>query len=169
MFKTENKTRKRILGVDPGLHITGYGLIETFNGNIRLLEAGVVRSHAKQLEQRIQDIYDGIREVIEAYHPEVLALEELYSLYKRPRTAILMGHARGAICLAAAQAGIPVLHYQATKIKKILTGNGRAPKDQMQRAIQIELHLDRFPEPPDVADALAIALCHHYHGHLRDC
>lgn len=158
--------KKRILGVDPGLHITGYGMIETEGGKIRLLEAGVVRSHAKLLEQRILDIYNGIREVIEAYHPEVLALEELYSLYKRPRTAILMGHARGAICLAAAQANIPVLHYAATKIKKILTGNGRAPKDQIQRAIQIELNLASFPEPPDVADALAIALCHHYHGHL---
>lgn len=161
-----DSSKKRILGVDPGLHITGYGMIETEGGQIRLLEAGVVRSRAKLLEQRVLDIYSGIREVIIAYRPDVLALEELYSLYKRPRTAILMGHARGAICLAAAQANIPVLHYQATKIKKILTGNGRAPKDQIQRAIQIELHLESFPEPPDVADALAIALCHYYHGHL---
>ena len=80
----------------------------------------------------------------------------------RPRTAILMGHARGVICLAAAQANVPIVHYAATQIKKILTGNGRAPKIQMQRAIQHELKLAKPPEPPDVADALAIALCHHY-------
>ncbi len=155
-----------IIGVDPGLNTTGYGVLEGYNGVIHLLEAGVVRSHAKSLECRIKDIYDGILEVIEVFHPEVLALEELYSLYERPRTAILMGHARGAICLAAAQANIEVKPYAATKIKKILTGNGRAPKDQMQRAIQLELHLDKYPEPADVADALAIALCHYFHGKI---
>jgi crossover junction endodeoxyribonuclease RuvC len=92
----------------------------------------------------------------------VMALEELYSHYDRPRTAILMGHARGVICLAAAQAGIPVLHYSATQIKRILTGSGRASKAQVQRAIQRELALSDPPEPPDVADALAAALCHYY-------
>ena len=91
-----------------------------------------------------------------------MALEELYSHYARPRTAILMGHARGVICLAAAQAGIPVVHYSATQIKRILTGSGRAPKSQVQRAIQRELALPSIPDPPDVADALAAALCHWY-------
>ena len=157
----------RILGVDPGLHTTGYGVIETMLGKVRLLEAGVVRSHEKTLELRIQDIYNGINEVLKAFQPDVLALEELYSLYERPRTAILMGHARGAICLAAAQVNIPVIPYEATKIKKILTGSGRAPKDQMQRAIQLELRLKTYPEPADVADALAIALCHFYHGKIN--
>jgi crossover junction endodeoxyribonuclease RuvC len=94
-----------------------------------------------------------------------MALEELYSHYKRPRTAILMGHARGVICLAATQAGIPVVSYSATQIKKILTGAGRAPKGQMQRAVQFELGLAQLPDPPDVADALATALCHY---HLKD-
>lgn len=154
--------QKIILGVDPGLHTTGYGVLAIRSGKVRLLEAGIVRSNAKTLALRIRDIYQGIVEVIESFHPEVLSLEDLYSLYKRPKTAILMGHARGAICLAAAQANIPVIPYAATKIKKILTGNGRAPKDQMQRAIQMELHLDTYPDPPDVADALAIALCHYY-------
>ena len=91
-----------------------------------------------------------------------MALEELYSHYDRPRTAILMGHARGVICLAAAKADIPVVHYAATQIKRILTGSGRAPKGQVQRAIQRELALSAPPEPPDVADALAAALCHYY-------
>jgi crossover junction endodeoxyribonuclease RuvC len=91
-----------------------------------------------------------------------MALEELYSHYKRPRTSILMGHARGVICLAAAQAGISVASYSATRIKKTLTGNGRATKPQMQRAVARELGLASPPEPHDVADALATALCHYY-------
>jgi crossover junction endodeoxyribonuclease RuvC len=91
-----------------------------------------------------------------------MALEELYSHYERPRTSILMGHARGVICLAAAQAGIAVIHYSATQVKKALTGSGRAPKSQIQEAVRRELRLSSPPEPPDVADALAIALCHFY-------
>jgi crossover junction endodeoxyribonuclease RuvC len=98
--------------------------------------------------------------------PEVLAIEELYSHYERPTTAILMGHARGVIVLAAAEAGIPVVNYRATQIKKTITGNGHAAKWQMQEAIKRELNLPSLPEPPDVADALAIALCHCYLGSL---
>ena len=168
MTKTPLNEKKTysILGVDPGLHTTGYGVLQVIHGTVRLLEAGVIRSHAPTLATRVYDIYQGIHEVIETFHPQILALEELYSLYKRPVTAILMGHARGAICLAAAQANIEMVPYAATKIKKILTGNGRASKDQIQRAIQRELQLKDYPEPPDVADALAIALCHFYHGKL---
>ncbi len=91
-----------------------------------------------------------------------MAIEQLYSHYKHPRTAILMGHARGVICLAAAQADVEVVHYSATQIKRILTGDGRAPKSQMQLAIRNELALAQVPDPPDVADALAVAVCHYY-------
>jgi len=154
-----------ILGIDPGLNTTGYGIIETpVGGKVRLLEAGVVRSRSDILADRILEIYDGVREIITTFLPDAVALEELYSHYDRPRTAIMMGHARGAICLAVAQSGISVHPYSATKIKKLLTGSGHAPKDQMQRAIQLELQLPRIPEPSDVADALAVALCHYYHG-----
>ncbi len=100
--------------------------------------------------------------MIAGLQPGVMAVEQFYSHYERPRTAILMGHARGVICLAAAQAGIEVVHYASTQIKRILTGNGRSPKSQVQRAIQRELALVDMPEPPDVADALAVALCHYY-------
>ena len=117
------------------------------------------------LVKRVEEIYRGVADVIAAFRPASMAIEELYSHYDRPRTAILMGHARGVICLAGAQAGIPVLHYSATQVKKILTGSGRASKAQVQRAIQHELGLREAPDPPDVADALAIALCHCY---LRD-
>ncbi len=102
--------------------------------------------------------------MIEFLKPEALGIEELYSHYERPRTAILMGHARGVIVLAAVRAGIPVTHYAATQIKKTLTGSGRAPKAQMQLAIQRELGLRALPEPADVADALAIAVTHWYIG-----
>ena len=153
-----------ILGIDPGLNTTGYGVIETpAGGKVCLLEAGVVRSRSDILANKIREIYDGMREIIIAFSPDSVALEELYSHYGRPQTAILMGHARGAICLAAAQSDITVFPYTATQIKKLLTGSGHAPKDQMQRAIQLELQLPRIPEPPDVADALAVALCHFYH------
>jgi len=153
----------RILGVDPGLNITGYGVVELGEGGPRLCEAGVIRGKTRgSLTRRLVEIHDGLAEVIAAFQPAAMALEELYSHYARPRTAILMGHARGVICLAAAQAGVPVVHYSATRIKKMLTGSGRAPKAQMQRAIQRELGLVELPEPPDVADALATALCHCY-------
>ena len=153
----------RILGVDPGLEITGYGVVDAAGGGLQLVEAGVVRARSRgSLTLRVQEIYDGVRDVISSLHPHVLALEELYSHYGHPKTAILMGHARGVICLAGAQAGIRVVHYPATQIKRILTGNGRAPKMQMQLSIQRELQLRTIPEPPDVADALAVALCHHY-------
>jgi crossover junction endodeoxyribonuclease RuvC len=153
----------RILGIDPGLNITGYGVLEADNGRLQLCEAGVVRGKSREsLTRRLVEIHEGLSEVIAGLHPNVMALEELYSHYDRPRTAILMGHARGVICLAAAEAGIPVMHYSATQIKRILTGSGRAPKSQVQRAIQRELGLAAPPEPPDVADALAAALCHYY-------
>jgi crossover junction endodeoxyribonuclease RuvC len=168
-FKTLNsKSGVRILGIDPGLNITGYGVLERdakHPKQPRVIEAGVVRGTAKQsLTDRLVEIHRGVAEVIESLKPDVMALEQLYSHVAHPRTSILMGHARGVICLAAAQSGIPVIHYPATQIKRILTGAGRASKEQMQRAIQRELRLPQLPEPPDVADALAVALCHYYLG-----
>jgi len=153
----------RIVCVDPGLNITGYAVVEKQLGKLKLIEAGMIRGRSRgDLPARLQEIHDGIRDVIESLTPAVLAIEELYSHYDRPRTAILMGHARGVICLAATQAGIPVCSYPSTQVKRMLTGNGRAPKHQMQQAICNEFGLAAPPEPPDVADAMAIALCHHY-------
>jgi len=153
----------RILGVDPGLNITGYGVLEITRGSVRVCEAGVVRGRTKgSLALRLVEIHEGLTDVITSLCPSTMAIEQLYSHYKHPRTAILMGHARGAICLAAAQSKLDVVHYSATQIKKVLTGNGHAPKSQMQNAIRRELQLAAVPEPPDVADALAIALCHYY-------
>ncbi|MCO6046800.1 crossover junction endodeoxyribonuclease RuvC [Aeoliella sp. ICT_H6.2] len=153
----------KILGIDPGLNITGYGVIETAGRRVRLVEAGVVRggsSSNRTLAERVAEVHQGVAEVIETHAPEVMAIEELYSHYDRPKTAILMGHARGAIILAGQLGGLSVKHYAATQIKKTLTGNGRAPKTQMQQAIARELGLPAPPEPADVADALAIAMTH---------
>ncbi len=153
----------RILGIDPGLNITGYGVLEFAAEGPRIAEAGIVRGKTRDsLTARLHEIHTGVTEVIESLRPTAMAIEQLYSHYARPRTAILMGHARGVICLAAAEAGIPVHHYSATQVKKILTGSGRAPKPQIQEAIRRELRLPKLPEPADVADALAIALCHYY-------
>ncbi len=156
-------TETRILGIDPGLNITGYGVLAIRDVQISLVEAGVVRSvRSQDLGQRLESIYDGLDEVIESLNPTCVGLEELYSHYERPKTAIIMGHARGVICLAAAKHQLPICHYSATQVKKVLTGNGRAPKTQVQMAVTRHLNLSEAPEPPDVADALAIALCHYY-------
>lgn len=153
----------RVLGIDPGLNITGYAVIERTMGKLKLVEAGVVRGKARgDLPARLLEVFAGVSDVIHSLKPSALAIEELYSHYERPKTAILMGHARGVICLAAQQAGMTIRSYAATQVKLLLTGNGRAPKSQMQRAICHEFGLAAPPEPPDVADAMAIALCHHY-------
>jgi crossover junction endodeoxyribonuclease RuvC len=154
----------RILGIDPGLRITGYGIIESTPQRPVVCEAGVIRSTPgdSDMASRVLSVYNGIVEIVNQFKPKVLAVEQLYAHYQHPRTAILMGHARGAIFLAAAQHGLEIASYSATRVKKTITGNGRASKDQMQRTIQRELSLANAPEPHDVADALAVALCHHY-------
>ncbi|HYN00151.1 MAG TPA: crossover junction endodeoxyribonuclease RuvC [Aestuariivirgaceae bacterium] len=154
---------RRIVGIDPGLNITGYAVIEPAGGRLTLVEAGMIRGRSRgDLAARLREVHEGVSDVVATFQPAAMAIEELYSHYERPRTAILMGHARGVICLAAALAGIPVLSYSATQVKRLLTGNGRAPKSQVQRAICHEFGLATPPEPPDVADAMAIALCHHF-------
>lgn len=154
---------QRILGIDPGLNTTGYGVIDVQGNRLTLIEAGVIRSTAKHaLEERLIELHDGLAEVIESLKPDVMSIEKLYSHYDRPTTAILMGHARGVLILAAGKQKVPVVDYSATQIKKILTGSGHATKMQMQLAIMHQLSLAKPPEPPDVADALAGALTHYY-------
>jgi len=151
----------RVLGIDPGLNITGYGILDEDNQQITLVEAGVVRTNPKApTGERLAEIGREIGQIIAQYSPEVMAVEELYSHYAHPKTAIIMGHARGVIFFKAAEAGLPIFPYAATRVKKSLTGNGRAPKEQVQLMIRSTLGLAEVPEPPDVADALAIALCH---------
>jgi crossover junction endodeoxyribonuclease RuvC len=154
----------RVLGIDPGLEVTGYAVVEAAGLGARVIEAGVIRGGRSSagLGLRLDTLHRGVLEVIDAFPPSALALEQVHSHWKHPRTALLMSHARGVIVLAAAQRGVPVAGYAAARIKKTLTGSGRAPKDQVQRAIQVELGLALLPEPNDVADACAVALCHFY-------
>jgi crossover junction endodeoxyribonuclease RuvC len=152
----------RVVGIDPGLTVTGYAVVDPSPRGPYVLEAGVIRpaAHGAALGQRLASLHQGIAEVLEAFPPGAVAIERVHSHVKYPRTAILMAHARGVIVLAAAARGIPVFGYAASRVKKTLTGSGRAPKSQMQHAIMTELGLDRLPEPHDVADACALALCH---------
>ncbi|MEI8194830.1 MAG: crossover junction endodeoxyribonuclease RuvC [Phycisphaerae bacterium] len=150
-----------ILGIDPGLHLTGYGLVKLTLGRVSLQEAGVLRmkmtSKTGDLAARVKELFDSLTELLTETKPQRLGVEQLYAHYKHPRTAILMGHARGVILLAAAQREIPVTNLPSTLVKKSITGNGHASKLQMQRAVASMCHLPKPPEPPDVADAIAIA------------
>jgi crossover junction endodeoxyribonuclease RuvC len=150
----------RYLGIDPGLNRTGYALLERTPNGPLLREGGIVSSTASDsLAQRVREIASGIREMIEEYRPQLMAVEQVFSFGKNPKTALLMAHARGAILFVAAELEIPVLHYTPTHIKKLLTGNGRASKEQIQHAIKNELGMAEILEPNDVADASAVALC----------
>jgi crossover junction endodeoxyribonuclease RuvC len=155
----------RILGIDPGLNITGYAVVEVSPSGPVVCEAGVLRGTGRGIASRLRALHQGIADIIDQFAPRVMVVEQLYAHYAHPRTAILMAHARGVILLAAAQRGIEFLSYSATRIKKTMAGSGRASKDQIQRTIQRELRLPALPEPPDVADALAAALCHYYVHH----
>lgn len=152
----------RVLGVDPGLAGTGYGVIElNSTGDAKLLEAGVIHTKARRpLTTRLLEIAGELRHLLEEFHPDVLALEDLYSAYAHPRTAILMGHARGVVCLVAAEAGVPVTGYPPARVKQSLVGSGRASKQQVGRMVALRLGLAEVPRPDHVADALAVALTH---------
>ncbi len=150
----------RILGIDPGLQVCGYACIDVAGNDEKLTEAGVFRTDSGlALEVRLNQIAGDIESLLERFAPDMVAVEELYSHYAHPKTVILMGHARGVILQRCAQAGIEVASFSATRIKKATTGNGMASKQQMQRAIQTVLALPDLPEPNDVADAIAAALC----------
>ncbi len=150
----------RYLGIDPGLNRTGYAVLERRSKGPFLLEGGILRSTQKStLQHRVLEIAKGLREVVEELQPEAVGIEQVFSHTQNPKTALLMAHARGAILLTLAEANIPIVHYTPTQIKKLLTGSGRAPKEQIQHAVKAELKLETIPEPNDVADASAIALC----------
>ena len=147
----------RILGIDPGLGTTGYGLIES--ASFKVIEAGIIRTRAGiPIQGRIKKIFDEISGIVEEYRPGVLVLEKIYSHYKHPATAILMGHARAMACLVCGRFNIELVNYPSTRIKKVITGNGHASKTQVQRMVQELLKLKKAPEPVDVSDALAMAI-----------
>ncbi|HXV18587.1 MAG TPA: crossover junction endodeoxyribonuclease RuvC [Candidatus Omnitrophota bacterium] len=156
----------KILGVDPGLRVTGYGVIEVARNypkdpRMRLVEAGIIRTEDKSgIAERLKKIYDSLDELVTDTKPDLVAIEKLFAHYKHPATAILMGHARGAVCVLCGKRGVPLHSMPSTHVKKSVSGKGHAPKQQIQKMVQYHLGLSRTPEPPDVADALAVAIAY---------
>lgn len=141
------------------MRTTGYGAIERSNGRVRLIEAGVVTPSARDtLEERLAQLYTGICEVIAQTQPGLVVIEELYTTYTNPRTALMMGHARGVLCLASAQAGVAVHSLGHARVKRALVGSGSARKEQVGAMVARLLGLQHRPQPHDVSDALALAL-----------
>src|SRR2546423_705670 len=150
----------RIIGIDPGLRLTGYGVIEWRLPRPDLIDGGGVRVKEKTPPaSRLAELEKDLDALFAEHRPDVCAVEQLYAHYAHPRTAILMGHARGVILLVAQRRGVLIEQFAANRIKQSVTGHGHAGKHQMQRAVQSMWNLKEPPEPPDVADALAIALC----------
>ncbi|KJJ84074.1 crossover junction endodeoxyribonuclease ruvC [Candidatus Omnitrophus magneticus] len=149
-----------ILGVDPGLLKTGYGVINAESRTkLKLIEAGVIRtSPSSGISARVTDIFNNLSDIIKEHHPSALVLEKIYSHYAHPATSILMGHARGVVCLAAGVNHIRLVNYAATRIKKAVTGNGRASKIQIQRTVKAILNLNTCPKYNDITDALSMAI-----------
>jgi crossover junction endodeoxyribonuclease RuvC len=150
-----------VLGVDPGASTTGYGVVtQQGGGAVSLLECGVIRTDpSNALAQRLKEIYVGISDVITRHRPEIVAVEGVF--YSRnARTTVILGHARGAILLAATMHDLPVAEYAPAEIKNAIVGHGRAAKDQVQYMLQHLLRLKSAPQPSDAADGVAVALCH---------
>jgi len=153
----------RILGIDPALAVTGYGIIDLKKNRLSLLEAGIVKTSARQaLPQRLDKIYQVIAKLILDNKPDVIVLEKLYVHYRHPTTAYLLGQARGVICFTCAKDNIPLVEYAATRVKKAMVGNGLASKYQVQRMVANILNLNNLPKYTDVTDALALAIAHSY-------
>lgn len=148
-----------IMGVDPGLNRTGYGLIENSGKKVKIVASGVIRTPAKKNTQdRLNKIYTDIFELINKHKPDILILEEVFSHYKFPATGISIGYARGAVCLACGQSRVPLVSYSAKRVKKAITGKGNASKEQVEKMIQLYFKLKKAPTLNDISDALALAL-----------
>jgi len=153
----------RILGIDPALAVTGYGVIDAKKNNLSLIEAGIISTHPKEaLPKRLDKIYRGVKKLISDTKPDVMVLEKLYVHYRHPTTAYILGQARGVICLACATENIGLVEYSATRIKKAIVGKGLASKSQVQRMVASTLSLNCLPKYDDVTDALALAIAHSF-------
>ena len=149
-----------ILGIDPGLTNTGYGLVSNIKGNSELIDYGIIAPiKSDSTPQRLYTIFSDIEQLIGEYNPTIVSIEEVF-YSKNFKSALMLGHARGAAIVAAAKYKIPVFEYSARKVKQSITGNGNADKTQVQYMIKQIFNLKLLPEPLDASDALGIALCH---------
>jgi len=157
-------TRVRILGVDPGLRVTGFGIIEKTGSRLHYVTSGCVRSGSGELAARLKTILDGLAEVIAANQPQEVAIEKVF-VNVNPQSTLALGQARGTAICAAVLAGLPVSEYTALQVKQSVVGKGHAAKDQVQHMVRRLLALPGDPSP-DAADALACAICHAHGGEL---
>ena len=150
---------ERIIGIDPGSRITGYGVIDADRGHLQFIACGVVKTTTKYpFSYRLNEIFDGINEVVQVHGPAVAAIEDVF-LATNPRSALKLGHARGAAVVAAMQNGLTVFDYSPRAVKQAVVGYGQADKKQVQHMVCVLLGLSGSPSA-DAADALAVAICH---------
>ena len=153
----------KILGIDPALTVTGYGVISVVNGKLGLIEAGVIKTIASDpMPQRLNKVYRSISKLVDDTRPDVMVLEKIYAHYRHPTTSYILGEVRGVICLICAHKNIPLAEYGATRIKKAIVGAGLASKARLQRMVGDILDIKKLPKYMDVTDALALAIAHSY-------
>ncbi|MFZ5965751.1 MAG: crossover junction endodeoxyribonuclease RuvC [Bacillota bacterium] len=158
----------RIIGIDPGIAIVGYGVIEYTGNHFTVLDYGAVMTDAKEsLPNRLMKLYDGLDVLLERYQPDAVAVEELF-FNKNVKTALTVGHGRGVAILAAVKKNINIYEYTPLQVKQGVVGYGRADKKQMQLMVKTLLNLKTIPKPDDAADALAVAICHAHSGNFGD-
>ncbi len=149
-----------ILGIDPGFAITGYGVVKYEGNKFSVIDYGAVTTPAgMEMPKRLLALSEGLEKVIEKFSPDFISVEELF-FNKNIKTALNVGHGRGVVLLTAAKSGIPVFEYTPLQVKQAVVGYGRAEKAQVQQMVKVLLNLPAIPKPDDVADALAIAICH---------
>jgi crossover junction endodeoxyribonuclease RuvC len=157
----------RVIGIDPGTAITGWGVVEGEGDDLELIAYGTVTTAAgTPLPQRLQTIYRELRTIVHQWQPTTAAIEELF-FSKNAKTALAVGHGRGAAMLALANSELPIAEYKPLEVKQAITGHGGADKQQMQHMVKLLLKLDELPRPDDAADALAVAICHLHSARLR--
>ena len=149
----------RILGIDPGSRVTGWGVLDVDGWETRVVAHGAIRTLDGELPSRLCRLATGLSALLAAHAPEAAAVESVFSA-EHPRSALVLGHARGVVLLLMAQGGVPLFEYPPARVKSAVTGSGRAGKEQVQRALATQLGLRELPRPLDASDALAVALCH---------
>ena len=150
---------ERIIGVDPGSRVTGYGVIDADHGSLQYVVCGVVKTNPQfSFAQRLNEIFEGINEVVQVYSPVIAAVEDVF-MASNPRSALKLGHARGAAVVAVMQNGLAVYDYSPRVVKQAVAGYGQAEKSQVQHMVRVLLGLSKVPGS-DAADALAVAICH---------
>lgn len=156
-----------ILGIDPGIAIVGYGVVEYTGNRFRVISYGAITTEAgMKLSDRLRDIYESIHILVERFHPDAFAVEELF-FNTNVKTAISVAHGRGVCVLAASVQNIPIHEYTPLQVKQAVCGYGRADKGQVQRMVTQLLNLESVPKPDDVADALAVAICHAHNARYQ--